>query len=87
MSRDDIEKNVIKARNWTTSMELKIYEPVYQFQTGDLLRCKVTFTGMLDAQLRSGGSFQEGYEIEMSWVKKEGEWLVDGIGFSQILNK
>lgn len=87
MSRDDIEKNLIKARNWTTSLELKIYDPEYQFPEGDPLRCKVYFTGMVNAHTKSGGSFQEGYDLEIDWVKKDGEWLVSGIGFSQILNK
>ena len=87
MSRDDIEKNLIKARNWTTSLELKMYEPEYHFQEGEPLRCRVNFTGMVDARTKSGGSFQEGYELEMDWVKKDGEWLVSGVGFTQILNK
>ena len=87
MSRDDIEKNLIKARNWTTSLELKMYEPEYHFQEGEPLRCRVNFTGMVDARTKSSGSFQEGYELEMDWVKKDGEWLVSGVGFTQILNK
>ena len=87
MSRKDVEQNIMTARNWTTELELKFYELEFYFQEGDPKRCKVLFTGMLKARLKTGGSFDEGYELEMNWIKKNGEWLLEGIGFSEILNK
>ena len=42
---------------------------------------------MLDVKTKVSGSFQEGYDLEMNWVKKDREWLIEGIGFSEILNK
>ena len=87
MTREHVEQNIVTARNWTTAMELKIYDLEYHFQEGDPKRCKVLFTGMLNAVTKDGGSFKEGYELEMDWVKKDGEWLIEGIGFSEILNK
>lgn len=87
MSREQIEKNIITARNWTNSLELKIYDLRYEFQESDPKRCKVSFTGMLDVKTKVSGSFQEGYDLEMNWVKKDREWLIEGIGFSEILNK
>lgn len=87
MTRDDLEKNLIKARNWTTSLELKMYDMRLQFQEGEPLRCKMLVTGMLNAKTKTGGSFREGYDLELNWIKKDGEWLIEGVGFSEILNK
>lgn len=87
MTRQNIEQNVITARNWTTTLDLKFYEMEFYFQKGDPKRCKVLFTGMLKAKTKLGENFQEGYDLEMNWVKKNGEWLIEGIGFSEILNK
>lgn len=87
MSREHVEKNVMTARNWTNHLELKIADLQYHFQEGEPKRCTVLFSGMLDVKTAAFGSFQEGYDLEMNWVKKDGEWLIEGLGFSQILNK
>ncbi|MBE6405210.1 MAG: hypothetical protein E7040_04235 [Lentisphaerae bacterium] len=87
MTRKDIQKNIATARNWTTSLEIKFYEMEFHFQEDDPNRCKVLFTGMIKAKTKTGGSFEEGYDLEMKWVKKDGEWLIEAIGFSEILNK
>ena len=59
----------------------------FQFQKGKPERCKILCTGMLKADVKTGGTFEEGYDLEMNWIKKNGEWLLEGIGFSEILNK
>ena len=87
MSRQDVEQNIMIARKWTNSLELKFYEMEFQFQKGKPERCKIFCTGMLKADVKTGGTFEEGYDLEMNWIKKNGEWLLEGIGFSEILNK
>ena len=87
MSRSHIEQNVVTVRNWATDLEARVYDTEYYFEEGDPLRCKVLFTVMVHARFRTGESFQEGYDMEINWVKKDGEWLIEGIGFSGILHR
>lgn len=87
MSRDHIMQNVMTVRNWATNLELSVYDVEFFFAEGDPLRCKVLFTGMVTARLRTGEHFREAYDLELNWVKKDGEWLIEGVGFSGILKR
>ena len=48
---------------------------------------KVLFTGMVNARVKTGESFREAYDLETDWVKKDGDWLIEGVGFSGILQR
>ena len=87
MTREHIVQNAITLRNFSSTLELKVYDMEFYFQEGEPLRCKVLFTGVVNATLRTGERFKEGYDLETNWVKKDGEWLIEGVGFSGILEK
>lgn len=87
MTRDHIIQNTILLRNYSNSMELKVYDMEFFFREGEPPRCKVLFTGFVNISARTGERFREGYDLETNWVKKEGEWLIEGIGFSGVLEK
>lgn len=87
MSRENIIQNVLLIRKFTNSLDLGVYDLEFYFQDGEPLHCKVLFTGMINANLKTGERFREGYDLEIVWLKKNNEWLIEKVGFSGILEK
>lgn len=88
MNRDNITQNTVTVRQLANTLELSVYDLEFFFPAeGERTRCRLLFTGMVNAEFRSGDRFREAYDLEMTWVKKEGEWLIDGVGFSGILQR
>lgn len=88
MTKDHITQNAIMVRKFSKTLELQAYDLEFFFPEGEEKdRCRLLFTGMVNANLNTGERFREAYDLEIHWVKKEGEWLIEGIGFSGILHR
>jgi hypothetical protein len=87
MTREHITQKTLMVRKMADSMALSVYDLEFFFSESDPSRCRVLFTGLVNADFRTGERFREAYELETFWVKKNEEWLIEAVGFSGILQR